>query len=170
MGTNMTRQAIIELGSNGLRYELFEFDEDGYRSIDNEFEWRDVATPASGDPADVRLLMRHLAAEIIRLSDRSIRDGARNCFVFGTEACRKMGEKVPNFWNSVDVEMKVLSPREEGYYGLLAASQTLASRGQDRSQIAVIDVGNGSTEISYGSVDAAHDDIFSVSLAVGSYE
>jgi exopolyphosphatase/pppGpp-phosphohydrolase len=163
----MTRQAIIEVGSNGIRYELFEFYEEGYRSIDKDTDRWDVASRAAGDPADVRLVMRRLAADIIRLSDRSIRDGAGNCFVFGTEACRKMSEKVPNFWNSADVDMTVLSPQEEGFYGLLAAQRSIQLAGGDCSRIAAIDVGNGSTEISYGSIDAEPKDTFCVSLAVG---
>jgi exopolyphosphatase/pppGpp-phosphohydrolase len=167
MDRKMSRQAIIELGSNGIRYELFEFHSGGIRSIDKDLDRSDISSRASGDPADVRLLLRRLAADIIRLSDRSIRDGAGNCFVFGTEACRKMSEKVPNFWNSVNVDLKVLSPQEEGYYGLRAAGQSIERAGGDGSRIAAIDVGNGSTEVSYGSIDAGPEGIFCVSLAVG---
>ena len=79
----------------------------------------------------------------------------------------KNSEKVAKkISKEADVEVEVLSDKEEGQYAFLGATKSLGHTVE--GSIAVVDVGGGSTEVILGTADGGVDEVHSWKIGSGS--
>ena len=141
------RIAAIDIGSNSVRLEIAQADGGSYRVLDEERENTRLATAlgetgALSDQAIqetitalrtfVTLAKGHGASQIRAIATSAVRDASN-----GEEFCRQVCDEV-------GLEVEVISAREEGRLSFLSVSRSFDVTGK---QVAVADIGGGSTEI-----------------------
>lgn len=168
----MARCGCIDIGSNTTRLLVAEAGEDALVTIVTERAFTRIGESRRADgripPATIEHVVKvaacqarraheHGAGELVAVATAAIRD-APNRDELAAEVERVLG-----------VELWVLSGEEEARLAFLGATRALggdAGRAAGGDQVAVVDVGGGSTELAIGSRDGAV--AWWASLTVGS--
>ena len=141
------RIAAIDIGSNSVRLEIAQADGGSYRVLDEERENTRLAASlnATGALSEdsmnetiaalknfVTLAQGHRAKQIRAIATSAVRDATN-----GKAFCQRVRDEI-------GIEVEVISAREEGRLSFMSVSRAFDVTGK---QIAVADIGGGSTEI-----------------------
>jgi exopolyphosphatase/guanosine-5'-triphosphate,3'-diphosphate pyrophosphatase len=156
IGSNTTRVLVAEPQEGLLRKVL---EQRAYTRIDKASKRKGKIVPEKiGELADVVdtqvRLAQEMEAEAIRVVATAAIREAKNTSDVVAEITRVSGFPV-----------EVLSEQEEGRLAFLGASKTLGHPVD--GELAVVDVGGGSTEIVFGSVDAGVREVLSFKIGSG---
>ncbi len=144
----MKRIGLIDIGSNTLRLVLFEYTEEtGLREIQN------IKTPArlAGYVTEdhlmkeegIDLLINILRSFMLVADKYSVTD----IYPVATAAIRNssnVDEIVKRVKEELDIDIKVITGKEEAYYGFHAVTHTISN-----PDAVTIDIGGGSTELTF---------------------
>lgn len=140
--SDTSRIGLLEIGSRAVRFLVADFETSGtFKPVKIETV-RHGINPSQIDETNVdtiNLIIETFSKKLTNYDcDRKL--------IYGTEICRLINKKFPK---KLAAGLKVLTPSEEGKASWAAA--LLCERDKQTSQsIAVIDEGNGSTEIVFG--------------------
>jgi exopolyphosphatase/guanosine-5'-triphosphate,3'-diphosphate pyrophosphatase len=156
IGSNTTRVLVAEPQEGLLRKVL---EQRAYTRIDKASKRKGKIVPEKiaelADVVDTQVrLAQEMEAEAIRVVATAAIREAKNTSDVVAEITRVSGFPV-----------EVLSEQEEGRLAFLGASKTLGHPVD--GELAVVDVGGGSTEIVFGSVDAGVREVLSFKIGSG---
>ena len=162
-GGREDRIAAIDIGSNSVRVVVAEATPSGYRVLDEERENTRLAA-SLGDTGElahdsveasiaalrsfVTLARGHGASRIRAIATSAVRDATN-----GPEFCRRVLDEV-------GVEVEIISAHEEGRLSFLSVSRAFDV---SHKQVAIADIGGGSTEIVLASSGVV-DQVFTTRL------
>jgi exopolyphosphatase / guanosine-5'-triphosphate,3'-diphosphate pyrophosphatase len=157
IGSNTTRVLVAEPQEGLLRKVL---EQRAYTRIDKASKRKGKIVPEKiaelADVVDTQVrLAQEMEAEAIRVVATAAIREAKNTSDVVAEITRVSG-----------LPVEVLSEQEEGRLAFLGASKTLGHPVD--GELAVVDVGGGSTEIVFGSVDAGVREVLSFKIGSGS--
>lgn len=142
----MKKAAVIEIGSNGLRYESVLIGEGYLDVLDRKNLRLDLSKIVAELPsADSQTSLSIVASQVADLFDRARKSGINEIRCFGTQACRVLEGTIPGYWARQGLEVQILSPADEARFAYLSACQSIPMV-EGAKQAAVIDVGNGSSD------------------------
>ena len=142
----MKKVAVIEIGSNGLRYEAALIGGDYLDVLDRKNLRLDLSKIVGDLPSsDARTRLSIVAGQIADLFKRARKSGITEIRCFGTQACRVLDATIPGYWASQGMDVQVLSPADEARFAYLSACQSIP-KVETAKRVAVIDVGNGSSD------------------------
>lgn len=153
------RYGVIDIGSNSVRLEVAEVQEDSLHTICTE---RVVTRLGSGVGTTNRLekyALDETVAAIVNFIKAAAKQNVNksNLTLIATAAARRAengNELVDLVRSASDVQVDIISPEQEAKYALLGVGHNYPI---DHSEIAVVDIGGGSTEIIFASDgDIAH--------------
>jgi exopolyphosphatase/guanosine-5'-triphosphate,3'-diphosphate pyrophosphatase len=158
------RYAVIDVGTNSVKFHVGERDVDGH--------WRTVADRADvsriGEGLSEQGLINDAALErtiaaIVGMADEAARHGVRAIAAVGTAALRIAGnsnEVVDTIQARTGVRVEVISGEEESRLAYLATVAGLTVHG---ASLVVFDTGGGSSQFTFGHGDGV-DERFSVDV------
>lgn len=157
------RKAVIEIGSNSVRY-LFGEKINNIVDIINE---KRLVTRLRDSVEKTGYIEKKKLSETLGCVNKFISDAkknqADNISIIATDVLRKAKNKdqAINYLNAnTGYEIKILSPAEEARLAFLGATQST----NEEKNFLVFDIGGGSTEIVYGNKDKIKK---SISLPLG---
>jgi len=151
------RRACVDIGTNTTRLLVADRVPGGLRTVAvaRAFVPLGAGTLASRPAADTRAAL--VAAVTAHLATAR-EHGARSIRVVGTAALRTDGDAdglCAALREAAGTDVEILPPREEARLAFLGATGTLADPPLHDGDVAVVDVGGGSTEIAVGPVGGA---------------
>ena len=163
------RYAVIDVGTNSVKFHIGERDADG--------NWCDIVDRAEltrlgeglserGTISDVALA--RTATAIISMLDEATRSGVRAIVAVGTAGLRIAAngpEIVAALKGRAGVEVEVISGEEEGRLAYLAA---MAGLGLKAGSLVVFDTGGGSSQFTFGHGSTV-DERFSIDAGAARY-
>ncbi|MDR3472897.1 MAG: hypothetical protein P4M09_14640 [Devosia sp.] len=142
-----TRIAIVEVGSNSIRFLVGDFDQSGaFDAVSTKSIRLHIGT-AKPQAADVE----NINEEVDRLIETAGAVGYDELLAYGTALCRRIAAEMPE---KLDRRIRVLNAREEATAAWAAAFMCERDRSVPTA-LTVIDLGTGSTEIAVGSWDGS---------------
>lgn len=159
------RVAIIDLGTNSVRFDVHSLTESGESRLMHREKLmvrlgQGVFVKGKMDPAAIERTVE--AMEHFRRIAQGLR--VRKTVAFGTSALREAADShvlVDSVRRRTGIEIKVISGREEAK---LIAQGILAHESPPKRRYALVDIGGGSTEI---SIARGHDVLKSESFPLG---
>lgn len=155
-----TRIAAIDIGSNSVRLEIAQVEgAGGYRVLDEERESTRLAGELDHTGRLADEAVRHTLETLRRFKSITDGFGVQHLRTIATSAVREAAngqEFCQRVAHEVGLEVQVIQPREEGRLAFLSVARSFDISGR---QVAVMDIGGGSTEIvlaSSGHVDAVY--------------
>ncbi len=153
--------ACIDIGTNTTRLLVAERTERGLRTVAAEREFVALAEDSSaGSEALVQIVVRQVGSARAH--------GAGRVRIVGTAALRGLLDRerlCSRITAAAGVPVEVLTPAQEARFAFLGATATLDPA--RAGEVAVVDVGGGSTEVAVGTVRDRHPRWWA-SLATGS--
>lgn len=159
----MKRIGLIDIGSNTVRLVLFKYDNDtGLKEIQN------IKTPARlARFLDDDNVMSEEGIHSLLVTLKSYKDVAEKykieeLYPVATAAIRQsvnVDEIIKRIKDEIDLDVRVISGKEEAYFGYHAVVHTLSNRDG-----VTIDIGGGSTELTFFEENEL---VYSVSLPFG---
>jgi len=140
------KNAVIEVGSNGVRYELIEASSNAKETLDRRTKRENLTERLSKFPGRPDIAMKDTVDVILTYQKLAKQEKANHIKIVGTEVCRKIQAIDPLFWGKYGIDLRVLTPSDEARYGFKSAETTLGANFAVNPR-ATIDVGNGSTDI-----------------------
>ncbi len=142
------RVAVIDIGTYSTRITVTEVDGNDFEILYEEGH----ITALGREVKKTGFLKKEAMEETLRVLERykeiCDRYKVEKCLVLGTEALRvsKNRKEFEEKLKKLGLELKVISPEEEGLYAYLGAFYAVRPKGK----VCVIDQGGGSTEYIYG--------------------
>lgn len=146
------RCACIDIGTNTTRLLVAECTPAGMRQIAVARAFVPLG-PAGHEPARPAVIAAALAAAVTGQLDAAHRHGAEHVRVVGTAALRAFADPAVLcrlVHDRAGVDIEILPPEEEARLAFVGATGTLAD--PPTTEVAVVDVGGGSTELAVGTV------------------
>ena len=162
------RYAVIDIGTNSVKFVIAKVDEGGGRPVVDRAE---VTRLGQGRDADGRIAdepLERTTAAIVGMVEEARRDRTRAILAVGTAAIRNAAnrdEVVAAIRSHAGIGVEVLSGEEESRLGFLAVT---AGLGVTQGSLVVFDTGGGSTEFTFGQ-DGQIDERFSLNVGAASY-
>ena len=160
----MSRKAVIDIGTNSVKFVLAEIGDDRRCSIVSEGS--EVVRLGEGlfiGNEISKEAMARACSAVVRFADKAKEDGAEEIIAIGTMALRRAHNAAAlrsMLKHSTGLVVRVISGEDEARYSYLAAiSGTVGKTGK----LAVVDTGGGSTEFIFGE-DERIDRCFSLEL------
>jgi exopolyphosphatase/guanosine-5'-triphosphate,3'-diphosphate pyrophosphatase len=160
--------AAIDIGSNTTRVLVAEPRKGQLRTVMEQRGYTRINKSARTNGAIKKEKVAEIADTVatqVRLAEEV---GAEAIKTVATAAIREADnrdEVVAEIESAAGVEIEVLSEHEEGRLAFIGATKTLGHRAS--GQIAVVDVGGGSTEVITGTIDRGVDEVRSFSIGSG---
>jgi exopolyphosphatase/guanosine-5'-triphosphate,3'-diphosphate pyrophosphatase len=163
------RYAVIDIGTNSVKFAIAELDEDGgsRRVVD-----RSEVTRLGEGMGDRRSIgpepLERTSAAVGEMVEEARRTGCRAIVAVGTAAIRSADNRddvVAAIRTRAGIPLEVLSGDEESRLGFLAVT---AGLGATEGSLVVFDTGGGSTEFTFGH-DRQVDDRFSLDVGAVRY-
>jgi exopolyphosphatase / guanosine-5'-triphosphate,3'-diphosphate pyrophosphatase len=164
VGFDTHRYAVIDVGTNSVKFHLGERRADG--SLHTVVDRAEITRLGEGQGDDGGLAADAIArtAEVIEaMVDEAGREGARDIVAVGTAGLRRAPNRatlVDALRARVNLTVEVISGEEEARLAYLAATSALPSA---RGRLVVFDSGGGSTQFTFGRDDVV-DEQFSVDV------
>lgn len=148
----MGRKAIIDVGSNSIKFFVGELAED--KTISTVLDTNDIARLGEGLDKTGLIspeAMERNVASVVAFAEKAKELGADEIVAVGTMALRKAGnsaEFVEKVKNACGVEVKIIPGEEEARLSYLAILSGLTL--DKDADLVIFDTGGGSTEFIYG--------------------
>jgi exopolyphosphatase/guanosine-5'-triphosphate,3'-diphosphate pyrophosphatase len=161
--------AAIDIGSNTTRVLVAEPREGQLRTVMEQRTYTRIGKSARSNGTIVQDKVSEIADTVatqVRLAEQV---GAEAIKTVATAAIRdadNRDEVVEEIERVAGVEVEVLSEHEEGRLAFIGATKTLGH--PTRGEIAVADVGGGSTEVITGTIERGVGEVFSFKIGSGS--
>ena len=137
---------IIDLGSNSIRLVLVKFGEQGNFRIINDYKISARLEEGMGEQGSIAPERVDRAIEALRIfKDICEAVGAQEIIATGTEALRRAAnreELLERARRECGIEVRVLSGKEEAYYGFFGVAHSMKPE-----HALLMDIGGGSTEL-----------------------
>jgi exopolyphosphatase/guanosine-5'-triphosphate,3'-diphosphate pyrophosphatase len=163
------RYAVIDLGTNSVKFHIGERDADGaWRAIVDRAEMTRLGEGLDEHGEIVPQALERTAASIAAMVDEARRNHALAIVAVGTagmRAARNRDDVIAAIRERAGVTVEVLPGEEEGRLAYLAAR---AGLGPSEGSVAVFDTGGGSTEFTFGHGEQV-DERFSVDVGAVRY-
>jgi exopolyphosphatase / guanosine-5'-triphosphate,3'-diphosphate pyrophosphatase len=157
IGSNTTRVLVAEPGEGQLRTVM---EQRAYTRIDSSSKRKGkIAAEKVAEIAEAVATQRRLAEELGAEAIRTVATAA-------IREAKNQDKVVAEIGRTAGVEVDVLSEEEEGRYAFLGATKTLGHPVE--GEIAVVDVGGGSSEIILGTVREGVRKVHSFPIGSGS--
>lgn len=138
------KKAIVDIGSNTIRMSLFKIDENGFSELLNKKTTAGLASYVKGG-----LLSKEGIDKLVTILNKLIATARElsfeDIYIFATASLRNIDnsdEVMCILSERVCVPVKIISGREEAFYGYTGVSEKV-----DVKDGVIVDIGGGSTEI-----------------------
>jgi exopolyphosphatase/guanosine-5'-triphosphate,3'-diphosphate pyrophosphatase len=163
------RYAVIDAGTNSIKFHIGERDRDGrWRTVVDRAELTRLGEGLAKQGRIIDAALERTVAAIAGMVDEAKRHGVRAMAGVGTAGLRiaaNGGEVVAAIRRRTGVQIDVISGDEEGRLAYLAAR---AGLGSIHGTLVVFDTGGGSSQFTFGR-DARVDERFSVEVGAVKY-
>jgi exopolyphosphatase / guanosine-5'-triphosphate,3'-diphosphate pyrophosphatase len=164
-----TRYAVIDAGTNSIKFHIGELGADGkWRTVVDRAELTRLGEGLARDGVIVDAALERTVAAIAGMVDEAKRHGVRAIAAVGTAGLRiaSNGDQVVGAIRArTGVAIEVISGEEEGRLAYVAAK---AGLGLNRGSLVVFDTGGGSSQFTFGH-DSVVDERFSVEVGAVRY-
>lgn len=161
--------AAIDIGSNTTRVLVAEPEEGQLRKVMEQRAYTRIGKDLSRSGGKVSDEKVEEVTDVVLTQLRLARElGAEVVRVVATAAIREAKNRedvVAELSDACGVPVDVLGEREEGELSFLGATKALGHPAEGR--IAVVDVGGGSSELTFGTIDDGVDSVRSFSIGSG---
>jgi exopolyphosphatase / guanosine-5'-triphosphate,3'-diphosphate pyrophosphatase len=161
--------AAIDIGSNTTRVLLAEPDEGQLRTVMEQRAYTRIGKESKRDGAIVAEKVAELAEVVstqVRLAEELGAEAIRTVATAAIRESSNSEEVTAEIGRIAGVEVDVLSEEEEGRLAFVGATKTLGHPVE--GDVAVVDVGGGSSEIVYGTVAKGVRSVQSYKIGSGS--
>jgi exopolyphosphatase / guanosine-5'-triphosphate,3'-diphosphate pyrophosphatase len=161
--------AAIDIGSNTTRVLVAEPREGQLRTVMEQRAYTRIGKSARENGAikpDKVAEIAETVATQVRLAEEVDAEAVRTVATAAIREADNRDEVVAEIERVAGVEVEVLSEHEEGRLAFLGATKTLGH--PTRGEIAVVDVGGGSTEVISGTIEQGVGDVRSYAIGSGS--
>ena len=163
------RYAVIDVGTNSIKFHIGEHDVDGkWRTVVDRAELTRLGEGLAQQGVIIDAALERTAAAIAGMVDEAKRYGVRAIAAVGTAGLRiasNGNEVVAAIQARTGVHIEVISGEEEGRLAYVA---TKAGLGLNKGSLVVFDTGGGSSQFTFGH-DASVDERFSVDVGAVRY-
>jgi exopolyphosphatase/guanosine-5'-triphosphate,3'-diphosphate pyrophosphatase len=163
------RYAVIDAGTNSIKFHLGEHDVNGkWRTVVDRAELTRLGEGLAPQGAIVDAALERTVAAIAAMVDEAKQHGVRAIAAVGTAGLRiasNGNEVVAAIQARTGVRIEVISGDEEGRLAYVAAK---AGLGLNQGSLVVFDTGGGSSQFTFGH-DAVVDERFSVDVGAVRY-
>jgi exopolyphosphatase / guanosine-5'-triphosphate,3'-diphosphate pyrophosphatase len=163
------RYAVIDAGTNSIKFHIAEQDGDGqWRSVADRAEMTRLGEGLVPQGAIVGAALQRTATAIAGMADEARQHGVRAIAAVGTAGLRMASngsEVIAAIEASTGITIEVISGEEEGRLAFVA---TQAGTGLMQGALVVFDTGGGSSQFSFGH-DGRVDERFSVDVGAVRY-
>jgi exopolyphosphatase/pppGpp-phosphohydrolase len=138
---------VIEIGSNGLRYEVGRCGQGGdFESVYKQSTRASLISYVDGSSGKLSPQFKRLTIDQISLWQADARSrGLDRLVIITTEVGRQVAQVDPGFWSRENFVVNVLDPSQEALLSWMAGKGVATGTHNDAQ--AVVDVGNGSMSI-----------------------
>src|SRR5947207_9615981 len=161
--------AAIDIGSNTTRVLVAEPQEGQLRKVMEQRAYTRIGKASQHDGAIDADKVAEVAAVVatqVRLAEEIGAEAVRTVATAAIREAANRQEVVAEIARVAGVEVEVLSEHEEGRLAFLGATKTLGHPVE--GDVAVVDVGGGSSEVVIGSVDQGMRAVHSFKMGSGS--
>ena len=163
------RYAVIDVGTNSVKFHIGEHDVDGkWRTVVDRAEMTRLGEGLAQEGVIIDAALERTVAAIAGMVDEAKRYGVRALAAVGTAGLRiasNGNEVVAAIQARTGVLIEVISGEEEGRLAYVAAK---AGLGLNKGSLVVFDTGGGSSQFTFGH-DASVDERFSVDVGAVRY-
>jgi exopolyphosphatase/guanosine-5'-triphosphate,3'-diphosphate pyrophosphatase len=163
------RYAVIDAGTNSIKFHIGEHDADGtWRTVVDRAEMTRLGEGLAQQGVISDTALERTAVAIAGMVDEAKRHGVRALAALGTAGLRiasNGNQVVAAIQARTGVLIEVISGEEEGRLAYVAAR---AGLGLNKGSLVVFDTGGGSSQFTFGH-DASVDDRFSVEVGAVRY-
>ena len=163
------RYAVIDAGTNSIKFHIGEHDVDGkWQTVVDRAELTRLGEGLAQQGVIIDTALERTATAIAGMVDEAKRHGVRAIAAVGTAGlriARNGNEVVATIQERTGVQIEVISGEEEGRLAYVAAR---AGLGLDKGSLVVFDTGGGSSQFTFGH-DADVDERFSVDVGAVRY-
>jgi exopolyphosphatase / guanosine-5'-triphosphate,3'-diphosphate pyrophosphatase len=163
------RYAVIDAGTNSIKFHIGERDADGrWRTVVDRAEMTRLGEELAQQGVIIPAALERTATAIAGMVDEARRHSVRAIAAVGTAGLRiasNAGEVVAAIEARSAVRIEVISGEEEGRLAYVAAK---AGLGLEKGSLVVFDTGGGSSQFTFGH-DASVDERFSVNVGAVRY-
>jgi exopolyphosphatase/guanosine-5'-triphosphate,3'-diphosphate pyrophosphatase len=169
IGDEPERYAVIDAGTNSIKFHIGERDIEGrWRTVIDRAELTRLGEGLAQQGAIIDAALERTVAAIAGMADEAKRHGVRAIAAVGTAGLRiasNGNEVVAAIQARTGVHIEVISGEEEGRLAYLAAKSGL---GLKTGSLVVFDTGGGSSQFTFGH-DSSVDERFSVDVGAVRY-
>src|SRR5215211_657386 len=161
--------AAIDIGSNTTRVLVAEPQDGQLRKVMEQRAYTRIDKASQHDGAVDRSKIDEVAdvvATQVRLAQEIGAEATRTVATAAIREATNRHEIVSEINRVAGVDVEVLSEHEEGRLAFIGATKTLGH--PTAGEIAVVDVGGGSTEVITGTIDSGVDEVLSFKIGSGS--
>lgn len=161
--------AAIDIGSNTTRVLVAEPRKGQLRTVMEQRGYTRINKSARRNGAIKKEKVAEIADTVatqVRLAEEVGAEAIRTVATAAIREADNRDEVVAEIERAAGVEIEVLSEHEEGRLAFIGATKTLGHPAG--GQIAVVDVGGGSTEVITGTIERGVDEVHSFSIGSGS--
>jgi len=169
IGDEAERYAVIDAGTNSIKFHIGERDREGrWRTVVDRAEMTRLGEGLAQQGVIIDAALERTAAAIAGMVDEAKRHGVRAIAAVGTAGLRiatNGSEVVAAIRQRTGVHIEVISGEEESRLAFLAAK---AGLGLKTGSLVVFDTGGGSSQFTFGH-DSSVDERFSVDVGAVRY-
>ncbi|MGH2988875.1 MAG: hypothetical protein ACRDMA_03290 [Solirubrobacterales bacterium] len=161
--------AAIDIGSNTTRVLVAGPRKGQLRTVMEQRGYTRISKSSRKNGSIVKDKIAEIADTVatqVRLAEEVGAEAIRTVATAAIREADNRDEVVAEIERAAEVEIEVLSEHEEGRLAFIGATKTLGHPA--RGQIAVVDVGGGSTEVITGTIDRGVAEVRSFSIGSGS--